>query len=87
MGCFIVVMSACIVTLGVPLWQAVVLALGVAFFAPLGDLIESIVKRSFDIKDSGNIFPGHGGVLDRFDSLLFTAPVTDHLLMIMTAFE
>lgn len=86
-GCFIVVMSLCIVTLGVPLWQAVVLALGVAFFAPLGDLIESIVKRSFDIKDSGNIFPGHGGVLDRFDSLLFTAPVTYYLLMIMTAFE
>ena len=86
-GCFIVVMSLCIVTLGVPLLQAVVLALGVAFFAPLGDLIESILKRSYDIKDSGKLFPGHGGVLDRFDSLLFTAPVTYYLLMIMTAFE
>ena len=59
----------------------------VAFFAPVGDLVESIIKRSFDIKDSGNIFPGHGGVLDRFDSLLFTAPVIYYVLLFISIFR
>ncbi len=85
-GCFVTVLALCIVCLGIPLWQAVILSLAVAFFAPVGDLVESIVKRSFDIKDSGKIFPGHGGVLDRFDSLLFTVPVVYYLLMIMSIF-
>lgn len=84
-GCFVTVLFLCIICLGIALWHAVAVALAVAIFAPVGDLIESIVKRSFDIKDSGKIFPGHGGVLDRFDSLLFTAPVVYYLLMIISA--
>ncbi|WP_262149797.1 phosphatidate cytidylyltransferase [Chryseobacterium foetidum] len=47
----------------------------VALFAPLGDLVESQLKRTFGVKDSGNIIPGHGGVLDRLDSFLICAPV------------
>lgn len=45
-----------------------------AIFAQLGDLIQSKIKRTFDIKDSSNLIPGHGGVYDRVDSLLFVAP-------------
>jgi phosphatidate cytidylyltransferase len=65
------------------LFPAVVMGLTVAFFAPVGDLIESILKRSFEIKDSGNFFPGHGGVLDRFDSLLFAVPAVYYVIRLM----
>lgn len=47
----------------------------VALFAPLGDLVESQLKRTFGVKDSGNIIPGHGGILDRLDSFIICAPV------------
>ncbi|PIE50045.1 MAG: phosphatidate cytidylyltransferase [Flavobacteriales bacterium] len=53
----------------------IIVGLLVASFAPLGDLVESQLKRSFGVKDSGNIIPGHGGVLDRLDSFIIVAPV------------
>lgn len=54
--------------------KSVGLAVVVAIFAPLGDLAESLIKRDLGIKDMGSILPGHGGVLDRIDSVLFVAP-------------
>jgi phosphatidate cytidylyltransferase len=54
--------------------NAVGLAVVVALFAPLGDLAESLIKRDLEIKDMGGILPGHGGVMDRIDSVLFVAP-------------
>ena len=51
-----------------------VISVLVVVFGTLGDLFESLLKRQAGIKDSGKIMPGHGGILDRFDSLMFVAP-------------
>jgi len=61
--------------LQVPAWQLALLGLILGILAQAGDLSESLMKRDCEVKDSGNIFPGMGGVLDVIDSLLFVAPV------------
>ena len=61
--------------------DAVVTALVVGMIGQAGDLFESLLKRSFGVKDSGTIIPGHGGVLDRLDSILFAAPITYYYVL------
>lgn len=58
----------------IPLGHILAMAVGCSVFGQLGDLVESMWKRSLGIKDSSQVIPGHGGILDRFDSLLFGAP-------------
>ncbi|MFL2100569.1 phosphatidate cytidylyltransferase [Desemzia sp. FAM 23991] len=63
------------VPLSMPFFWSLILMLLLSMAGQLGDLVESAFKRYYGIKDSGNIFPGHGGVLDRFDSMLFVFPI------------
>ena len=58
-----------------PLWPIILLSAVVNIAAQLGDLVESLIKRGAGVKDSGTILPGHGGMLDRIDAMLFAVPV------------
>lgn len=65
-----------------PLHYAVICGSG-GVISQIGDLAASAIKRNHDIKDYGKLIPGHGGILDRFDSVIFTAPVIYYLTMLL----
>jgi phosphatidate cytidylyltransferase len=64
-------------------WQGVIFGLAIAVAATLGDFGESMIKRDLGIKDMSNLLPGHGGIMDRLDSMLIAAPVG---WLLLTAF-
>ncbi|MEK7679134.1 MAG: phosphatidate cytidylyltransferase, partial [Deltaproteobacteria bacterium] len=68
---------------GFALPEALVIAFALAWAGIAGDLAESLIKRAAGAKDSGTIMPGHGGMLDRIDSLLFPLPIYYYILRLV----
>jgi len=85
-GAFAALISGYVFSLLIPeinLLEWLILSEIVVVFATFGDLIESLMKRTVHVKDSGNIMPGHGGLLDRFDSMLLVSPVVSIYLIFL----
>ena len=75
-----------IMNMSVNIYSAVVVGIVAGIVSQFGDLCASIIKREHSVKDFGNIMPGHGGVMDRFDSLLFVAPAVYYILKFFPIF-
>lgn len=82
-GMFTGALSAYVFGVPIPLAVSMVVGLLIAFAAMIGDLSESLIKRNIDIKDMGAIIPGHGGLMDRIDALLFTVPLVFYVAILV----
>jgi phosphatidate cytidylyltransferase len=85
-GAAAALLASVLITRGIHPWDlgsALALGLVTAFMAPLGDLSQSLIKRDLGVKDMGTLLPGHGGVMDRFDALLFVLPATYYLVRLL----
>jgi len=85
--CVVAGVGTVMVMLGGSWWAGAILGLAVAVAATVGDLTESTIKRDLGIKDMGSILPGHGGLMDRMDSLLLAAPVAWAILTVFVPFS
>lgn len=86
-GAVLVAVPAAIFLLGQSWWMGLVLAVGLVAAATAGDLAESMVKRELGVKDMSSILPGHGGVMDRLDSILFAAPMAFLIFSVLARFQ
>jgi phosphatidate cytidylyltransferase len=83
-GAFTGAVAAHLLGLPVPVYVGALLGLIISALGQAGDLAESLIKRDLGIKDMGNLIPGHGGILDRIDALLFTLPAGYYLVLVAT---
>jgi len=86
-ACVIAGVATVMILLGGSWWAGAILGLALAVSATLGDLTESTIKRDLGIKDMGSILPGHGGFMDRMDSLLLAAPVAWAILTLLVPYS
>jgi len=87
LGAILVAHGSTVLHIEEPLWQVMLLAILLNAAAQIGDLLESAIKRGADVKDSGTMLPGHGGILDRIDALLLAAPVLWYALLLKEWFH
>lgn len=80
-GCLLMTYLIGVKLMNLDFMPTLILGILIGVFAPLGDLVESNWKRTFKVKDSGKLIPGHGGVFDRFDSFLYIIPITYYYVL------